>query len=707
MTLDIRGSIKNTKLSTNPYVVFEELISNAIDSYLIRKDVEPSALALDVRVEVVFGMSDLFGDLEVMSVRCRDNGCGLGDDQLKAFLTKDTSYKDDLHIAGIGKCKGAGRIQYFHYFGSFSIDSTFRRGGEAIRRRMDYAEPSKQIDFDHFSEAPSAEADIGTALSLGAFKETARPRFAGVAPSTLFSAAALKRQMLMAFLQRLVGLDERLGDFSIAFVTRHGDGDARTEVLKRADLPKVTATRSVEVEERNPLTGDGTGAHQIFRLSHYQLDAAEFGLPKNAIAFCAKSSPVKDITGYYLRTKTEQNNPVGGFHHIVLVESDFLDQRVNEQRDSFDGIPAEIPTTDLFASDSLSYADIHAAIDPVIEQMVAPADWTKEVVIKEITDQFGVSEAMLADTSTRIVYGEPAQSVVERVLKKYQERVIEETAEIFELKEEIIRAEPDSEEFREKINQLAWKYTSSLKNFDMANLSQLVVRRAAIVEILALACGKNLAIQAPADGVRRKDERIIHSIFFPMRRDSTDVTDHDIWLLSEEYQYYDYIASDVALASIVWEGGETVFEDDIDQEFAKLLVERSNDHAAKRPDIALFSKEGSAIIVEFKAPGVSMDDHTGDLREYAHLLAAKSGGKLNRFYCYLIGDTLNPLRLGETWTQFPTGTGWFSSGELRDPVARRQLGETYSEILFYDDVVDRAKKRIRVYQDKLQLSLKT
>ena len=167
------------------------------------------------------------------------------------------------------------------------------------------------------------------------------------------------------------------------------------------------------------------------------------------------------------------------------------------------------------------------------------------------------------------------------------------------------------------------------------------------------------------------------------------------------------VGLDERLASIVWEGDETVFEDDIDREFAKLLVERSNDHAAKRPDIALFSKEGSAIIVEFKAPGVSMDDHTGDLREYAHLLAAKSGGKLNRFYCYLIGDTLNPLRLGETWTQFPTGTGWFSSGELRDPVARRQLGETYSEILFYDDVVARAKKRIRVYQDKLQLSLKT
>lgn len=43
MTLDIRGSLKNTKLSSNAYVVFEELLSNAIDSYLIRKHLEPSA----------------------------------------------------------------------------------------------------------------------------------------------------------------------------------------------------------------------------------------------------------------------------------------------------------------------------------------------------------------------------------------------------------------------------------------------------------------------------------------------------------------------------------------------------------------------------------------------------------------------------------------------------------------------------------------
>ncbi|WP_370118110.1 hypothetical protein [Bradyrhizobium sp. USDA 329] len=706
MTLDIRGSIKNTKISSNPYVVFDELISNAIDSFLIRKHQDASAADMLVEIEVEFIRADMLDDRESMIISCKDNGCGLGDDQLKAFLTKDTSYKDDLPIFGIGQCKGAGRIQFFHHFSALAIDSTYRSGQDILRRQLRYSEPQKQIDPEDFETSTGSEGAIGTIIRLEQFKDTVLTRIQQTElPSTLFSASALKKQMLVAFLQRLVGLASRLGSFEIKFTTRHWKGNEEVELLRHSDLPKVTAEREVDVEERDPRTGEGLGTHRRFKLSHYQLDASLFDLPKNAIAFCAKSSPVKDITSYYLRTRTEQNNPLGGFHHIVLIESDYLDQRVNEQRDDFDNIPGEIPSGDMFSVEKLSYVAIHEAIDPIIEQMVVPADWDKDDILKQVTDQFGVSEAMLQDTSTRIVYGEAAQSVAERVLKKYQERIIDETAEIFNLKEEIIRAEPDSEEFRTKINELSWKYTSSLKAFDMANLSQLIVRRTAIVQILDLACRKQLAGQVVAEGGRRKDEKIIHSIFFPMRKDSTEVADHDIWLLSEEYHYYDYIASDVPLSSIRWNDSESVFETDIDQEFQRLLAKRADDNGGKRPDIALFSKEGSAIIVEFKAPGVSMDEHVGDLSEYAHLLAAKSGGRLRKFYGYLIGDTVNPLRLSGTWTPFSVGQGWFQSSPLLDPRTRQPLGETYFELLHFGDVIERAKKRIGVYQNKLKLDL--
>lgn len=708
MTLDIRGSIKNTKLSSNQYVVFEELISNAIDAYLIRRAADPSAPGMNITIGVNFMPGDLLEEREVMSVSCDDNGCGLGDDQLKAFLTKDTSYKDDLLISGIGKCKGAGRIQFFHHFAAMTIASTYREGDKVLKREFRYTEPKKQIEADDFRIVLGNEADIGTVIRLDLFKEGVRPRMShGDALSSLFSAPALKKQMLIAFLQRLVGLGERLGDFEIRFTTQHWkEKEHQNEALRRADLPEVTAKRTIDVEERDPTTGDRLGGRQKFNLSHYRLDAEQYDLPRNAIAFCAKSTPVKDITGHYLRTRTEQNSPLGGFHHIVLVESDYLDARVNEQRDGFDNIPEEIPSGDMFSSERLSYADIHEALDPVIDEMVTPANWKREEVLKKATHQFGISETMLQETKTRIVYGESAQSVAERVLSKYQKAVIDDTAAIFSLKEEILMAEPDSDEFRQKIHELSWKYTSSLKNFDMANLSQLIVRRAAIVDILDLACGKRLGMQVSAEGVRRKDEQIIHSIFFPMRKDSTETADHDIWLLSEEYQYYDYITSDVPLASIKWNDNTNIFESDIDEALQEVLTKRTEDNAGKRPDIAIFSKEGSVIIVEFKAPGVSTDEHIGDLSEYSQLLAAKSGGKLRKFYGYLIGDSVNTLRLSGNWTPFPTGNGWFQSSELKDPETRQPLGETYFEILHFADVIDRAKKRIGVYQDKLKLDFR-
>ncbi|WP_165668473.1 hypothetical protein [Metapseudomonas otitidis] len=706
MTLDIRGSLKNTKLSTNPYVVFEELISNAIDSYLIRRALDPHISDMKIQIHVTFVPAGLDENREDMIVSCQDNGCGLGDEQLKAFLTKDTSYKDDLSISGIGQCKGAGRIQFFHHFSELLLESTYLDGGEFTERRLHYLDPQKQIEAENFSSNSGSRANVGTRITLKQLRPHVYAKLMrGDELSALFSASALKKNSLVTLLQRLIGLDNSLGDFEIKFNSQHWKKEPQVSTLKRADLPSVTTVETVKAEEHNPVTGEQIAEPQTLKISHYKLDAKQYDLPKNSIALCAKSSPVKDITSRYLRTKTEQNNPVGDHHHIILIESDYLDLRVNEQRDDFEYIAAEYVPDDMFLPDGISYAAIYDAIDPVIQKMVTPADWKKETVIKVVSNQFGISEDMLRDTSTRIVYGDTPLGVAERVLKKYQERVIDETAEIMKLKEEITKSEPDSEDFREKINELSWKYTASLKNIDMANLSQLIVRRAAIVQILDLACRKNLAMQKTDSDVRRKDERVIHSIFFPMRRDSSDISDHDIWLLSEEYHYYDYIASDLPLSKLTWDDGSKIFSNDIDQSIQKILEKRVDENGGKRPDIAIFSQEGSAIIVEFKAPGVQMDEHIGDLQEYAYLLNAMSGGKLKKFYGYLIGDTVNPLRVSGSWTKFPMGNGWFQSSPLNDPESGIKLGETYFEILHFKDIIERAKKRIGVYQSKLNLKL--
>lgn len=708
MTLDVRGSLKNTKISSNKYVVIEELISNSIDSFLIRRDEDPSKIDLRVAVSIRLFDSSLLGDQLDISISCTDNGCGLGEEQTDAFLTKDTSYKDDLSIAGIGKCKGAGRIQFFHSFEKFGLRSTYRDNEQVLTRALPLVGSRKRIEPVDFTVTSGQEEDIGTTITLEELKSVVRERFHRTEPlEQAFSASNVRRHMLMAFLQRLVSLKAELGDFTISFETECPNGpEKKTEKanLSASDLPPITAQKSAFVEQRDPRSGSLLGRRKEFRISHYRLDERSFDLPRNAISFCAKSSPVLDITRRYLRTLTEQNNPVGGYHHIVLIEGDLLDQRVNEQRDGFEGIPSEIPVGDLFVDETVSYEGMYDAIDPIIDAMVTPTGWTRDEVIHDVAEKFGILPRMISETETRVVYGDSAKSVAERVLKKCQERIITETANIFDLKQEITKSEPHTEEFRKKINELSWRYTSSLKAFDMANLSQLVVRRAAIVEVLSLACGKQLDVQRMGTSTRRMDERIIHSIFFPMRKDNRETGDHDIWILGEEYQYYEYIASDKPLAQIDWREGSKLFESDIDQEFESVLRRRSSENGAKRPDIAIFGKEGSATIVEFKAPGVSLDDHIGDLSEYAHLLLAKSNGRLRKFYGYLIGDTINRMRMSG-WTRFPQGEGYFRSTPLQDPESDRVVGELYAETLFFADVVDRARKRIAVYKDRLQVDL--
>jgi len=705
MALDIRGGLKNTKLSKNPYVVFEELISNSIDSYLIRKHYDQHAP--DMRIDIIVDLSNagMFNDTRNMEVICNDNGCGLGDEQLKAFLTMDTSYKDDLSIPGIGKCKGAGRIQYFHYFSVVDVTSIYEANNEYFKRELKYVDSKKEITESDVLTTLCDSDIIGTSIRLSQLKNQVCTKITnGQNFSELYSANILSKNMLLGFLQRLIGLEEQLGDFEIGFKTTKDNEVVEVAKLKRDDLPSVTSVDTVSVQEYDADSGTYLGTPESFKVSHYKLDAKKYELPKNSIALCAKSSPVKDITSRYLRSRSEQNNAINGFHHIVMIESEYLDLHVNEQRDDFDSIPEEFVYSKLFTNEDVSYFSIYEQIDPIIRKMVGPINWKKEDVIKTITNNFGISEKMLQETSTRIVYGDTPQDVAERVLKKYQEKVLDETAEIMNLKEEIAKSEPDSDDFREKINNLSWKYTASLKSIDMANLSQVIVRRAAIIEVLSLACGQGLNMQTQIDGSRRKDERIIHSIFFPMRKDSDDVTDHDIWLLSEEYHYYDYIASDIPLSKLKWNDGSNVFSSEIDMEMQALLNKRSSDNSAKRPDIAIFNKEGSVIIVEFKAPGVNMDEHVGDLIEYSHLLAAKSNGRLKKFYGYLIGDRVNPLRL-TGWTKFPLGNGWFQSNPLQDPITSAKLGETYFEILHFEDVIERAKKRIGVYQKKLNLKL--
>ena len=708
MTLDIRGSLKNTKINKNTYIFIDELFSNAIDSYLIRKHVNPSLAALNIDLSIEFTRIELFDNGQFdLTITCTDNGAGFEDHQVKAFVTKDTSYKDDLAIEGIGECRGSGRIQFLHYFKTIKVDSRYESGHGMLRRTLCINDSSnKEINEDSFAQEKIEDKQVETTIVLAGLKPTIYEKlFAGNDLRDDFSAESLKNYVMVTFLQRFVSLKDRLGAFCITITTN--EAGASRSSLTPDDLPEVTTTKNIVVYYKDE-QGRDTNKSEVFTLSHYKLVKTQFRLRRNLVALCAKSSAVKNVTSKYLKPKSIENNDIGGYYHIVLIESKYLSEHVNSQRDDFN-LPEDAHQEELFLHNLISFEEIYHSIDDAIYEMLTPPDWSRECIVKSTGQKYGISSRMISESNIRIRYGDTEEKIVKRVLSSYQEHIIQDTSDIFDIQLEISKTDPTSKEFRDKVNALAWKYTSSLKYIDMTSLSQLVVRRAAMLDILNLAINKGLAgqVKESDDPKKRCDERIIHNILFPMGKDSSQVTDHDVWLLNEEYQYFDYIASDKALSTIRFDENDMLFDSDIDINMKKVVESnmRANviENSAKRPDIAIFSKEGSAIIIELKAPGVNLEDHVNDLMEYAQLLAAKSNGKLKKFYGYLLGTSVNPNRL-RGYKRFPSGKGWFGTDSVIEPSTNVPLGELYSEILFYQDIVERANKRLDVYKKKLGIN---
>lgn len=699
LTLDIRGSLKNTRISKNPLVVVDELLANSIDALLIRQAMSPEKPPLHIKLVVKAEILDLLGDQYDLEIVCTDNGCGLGPEQLQAFLTKDTSYKDDLEIPGIGECKGTGRVQFFHHFTTISISSFYASPEGFMHVGLPPAQGRKAIQENDFQVEARKTGEVGTQIRLSQLAPKVKDTlFSILEIRRRFSAKEIKQHVLFNLLQRFVSLKYELGDFLIEFSSDLA-GEIDTATLQPSDIPNHTSVSTVTVEHSE---GEGSITADL-TITHYKLDKRKYPLPTNIVGLCAKSSIVNVITKKYLKNKSIANNDIRGFYHIVLVEGTLLDEGVNEQRDGFDKIPESGGSGDLLEGSRITFEDIYAVLDDKISELITPPDWTRDEIVNDVAQEFGVSEVMLSHSGTRVNFGDTPREVARRVLTNLQTKVVDETSSLMEMKDAIKELAPDSEDFRRKINDLSWEYASSLKTVDMANLSQLVVRRTNIIEVLELAVKEGLQVQVNrADGERRKNEALIHNIFFPMRKDSEEVVDHDVWLLSEEYHYYKYIASDVPLKKIKWTDDQELFDADIDDLVADMLARIDDENNKGRPDIALFHEEGSVAIVEFKAPGVSLDNHVADLTEYATLLAAKSGGKLRKFYGYLIGDTVNTNRL-PGFEKLPGKNGFFQTITLRENVTDVSLGQLYSEVLFYGDIVSRARKRIGVYRERLGL----
>ena len=136
------------------------------------------------------------------------------------------------------------------------------------------------------------------------------------------------------------------------------------------------------------------------------------------------------------------------------MEGAYLDQHVNEQRDGFD-IPPDSLNQDMFYGDLISFEEIINALDDVIHEMLTPPDWDKTKLLEKVSEKYGISANMLGDANVRVRFGDTEDAVARRVLNTYQDRIIKDTSEIFDIKTEILAVDPSSDDFRREVNDIS------------------------------------------------------------------------------------------------------------------------------------------------------------------------------------------------------------------------------------------------------------
>lgn len=661
------NQVRQTPLSKGQSLLpLFEAVMNAMQAINDRRRVEPGHRGA-IRIELTRETS-LFDAADAVSlvqdIRVSDDGIGMNDDNWDSF---NTSFSGHRYQEG---GKGLGRIIWLKAFSSVEIISTFQGEDGPLRRQFTF-------DFEYDGEnlpQPSAGDAVGTSVKLTGFKSPYR-EVAG------WDAAAIADRVVEHFFLFFVR-----GDIpSIILV------DETTTI----DLNRFFQENYAALATQHDFKiGDQTFRARGFRIASGRLDA-------HRIVYAAHGRAVRreKLATFIPNLTARLEDGAHGFFYQIVVESPYLDERVNRERTAFEiQIAEEADDNNLFGASDISLRDIRDQVLTAVRADLAGYLESMDAEKLRRIDEFVSEEAphyrillkrrdqivnkIAPDASRKqidaVMHSELRD--MELAMKAQGQRVLQDVEHIDDY--ETYRAELTA--FIEQYNELG-----------VASLAHHVMHRKIIIDLFEKALKKS------EDGDAYPLESVVHKIVFPMRATTDDVlySQHNLWLVDERLAYHSHISSDRSLAK----------------------TPLADSDAKLRPDLVVFDQKGvfadegksltSVVLVEFKRPGrngYSGDDPLEQLFKLSEEIKAgrhqDEGGRPVRvandkvpIFAYLVCDippALRTLIKGKDAQEMADGMGFYGYN--------RNYG-VYYEVLEYEKILADAKKRNRMLFEKLTI----
>ena len=484
-----------------------------------------------------------------------DNGDGFTPENIQSFKTLYSDAKRDLG------CKGVGRLTWLAVFKKVKIESRLKTSNVVI-------------DFDNnFSEANVKETQ-----EPNTDKTSTRIIFSNVLPSFLPTKKSptdkredgnieeVCKKIQQYLLVKLALLKEQKRNFCISVTI-----DKEHRCITAEDIPDLK-------KEQFSITGYQECRYDFTLL--YSIISGD-GLNQKEAHYCANGRTVSKIPNdaHFLKDINTQDSI------IMLLASEYLDEKVNDERNDF-----EIKPKDETLTEPISFSNINDALKNkigkiLLEHYPETEGQNNEAVENAIKEQPFLASYIRKDT----------------VLIKTKSRLIDNAGKAFgEQKQKISRMfskmleqkNVDPKTFNEavaQVNQVAFQ-----------ELGEYILYRQQIIDAL------NKALED-----KEKKEKYIHDLIMPMKSASDDRTDSivekgyatNLWLLDDKYMTYFYAASDKTIKQIT---------EIVAQKYAGFKP-------AIRPDISVFfdgnSNSKDAIICELKGAHASADEKNKSITE--------------------------------------------------------------------------------------------
>lgn len=669
--IDLRNQVRQTNLPK--WKALLPLFEAVMNSFQAISDVKPEnigAVTIEIEREKLLLEED---NPAVIGFRIVDDGVGLDDYNFDSFNTAFSPHR--MEIGG----KGLGRFTWLKAFLRAEITSVFADSdGTLLRRQFTFDE---DYDLDDRGQPVSIETGApGTTIELVGYRDPYKaecPRKGEVIVEKLIEHFLLV--LLEPTCPKLVVRDhDRIYDINEIF---------------QKDYRANASAHQFQINEV-PFTLHGFRLPTSRTTKHKLVYTAD----QRAVTSDNLEEYLPNLTG---RLVDEENDT---FFYLGIVQSNYLSEHVTPGRVDFDFASVEdadaeaIP--DLLPQAAIRRADIRNAALPLIqEDLSSIIESLNAAKLKRITDYVHTDAPqyrILLKYSPEFIDKlppQPSRTEIENALHRelYQREV--------RMKQESTRIIRDAARV-DNYDEYAQRFADFMERYNelgASALAQYVAHRKIILELL------EKAIQSEGDR-RYPLEKVVHQLVFPMRATSEDIeySHQNLWMIDERLTFHTLISSDNPLNT------NRMLDSD----------------SLKRGDIVIFDEKivfgdvpidehpiNSITTIEFKRPGRDdYDERDNPVRQAFRLINDIRAGvfKINGRRVSVANDKIPATAycICDITPTLITILGDLDAQPTPDNQSYYGFNKThgvYFEVFDYNKMLRDAKKRNRIFFDKLNL----